>query len=95
MAEKKHLFPSRTQKLSSQTPKVLGWGRPGRIGSCRILFLKRALEKELAYASLAQLVEHSAVNRSVVGSSPTRGARKERSYPLFFVFPFLAHKILL
>ena len=25
------------------------------------------------YSSLAQLVEHAAVNRSVVGSSPTRG----------------------
>ena len=29
-----HLYPCRTQKLSSQTPKVLGWKRPGRIGSC-------------------------------------------------------------
>ena len=28
------------------------------------------------YSSLAQLVEHAAVNRRVVGSSPTRGARK-------------------
>ena len=31
----------------------------------------------LVYASLAQSVEHAAVNRGVVGSSPTRGARKE------------------
>ena len=30
-----HLFPSRTQKLSTHTPKVLGWRRPGRLGSCR------------------------------------------------------------
>ena len=28
------------------------------------------------YASLAQSVEHAAVNRGVVGSSPTGGARK-------------------
>jgi hypothetical protein len=28
------------------------------------------------YSSLAQPVEHAAVNRRVVGSSPTRGARK-------------------
>ena len=35
-----HLFSFRTQKLSSITPKVLGWTRPGRIGSCRFhLFL--------------------------------------------------------
>ena len=30
------------------------------------------------YSSLAQSVEHSAVNRSVVGSSPTGGAHKTR-----------------
>ena len=28
------------------------------------------------YSSLAQPVEHAAVNRGVVGSSPTRGAKK-------------------
>ena len=32
-----HLFPSRTQKLSTHTPKVLGWRRPGRLGSCRFI----------------------------------------------------------
>ena len=31
------------------------------------------------YSSLAQSVEHSAVNRSVVGSSPTGGAMKNIS----------------
>ena len=30
-----HLFPSRTQKLSAHTPTILGWRRPGKIGSCR------------------------------------------------------------
>ena len=38
MTERSHLFPSRTQKLSSPVPKVLGWTRPGRIGRCRIPF---------------------------------------------------------
>ena len=33
------------------------------------------------YSSLAQSVEHAAVNRAVVGSSPTRGVLK-----YFFVF---------
>ena len=33
-----HLFSSRTQKLSPYTPIVLGWSRPGRVGSCRIQF---------------------------------------------------------
>ena len=36
MAERIHLFSFRTQKLSSIALKVLGWTRPGRIGSCRI-----------------------------------------------------------
>ena len=44
---------------------------------------------ELFYSSLAQSVEHSAVNRVVVGSSPTRGAMKIRytkRYTLFLCF---------
>ena len=30
-----HLYPYRTQKLSLQTLMVLGWERPGRVGSRR------------------------------------------------------------
>ena len=30
-----HLFPFRTQKLSSYTPKILRWRRLGKIGLCR------------------------------------------------------------
>ena len=37
MAKGVHLFPSRTQKLSPYTSKVLGWKRPGRIDSCRLV----------------------------------------------------------
>ena len=33
--EKEHLFPSRTQKLSFSSPKILGWRRPGKIGHCQ------------------------------------------------------------
>ena len=39
------------------------------------------------YSSIAQLVEHAAVNRRVVGSSPTWGAKESRyayAYRLFF-----------
>ena len=32
------------------------------------------------YSSIAQLVEHAAVNRRVVGSSPTGGATKETQF---------------
>ena len=38
------------------------------------------------YSSIAQLVEHAAVNRRVVGSSPTWGATKRYSFEyLFFI----------
>ena len=33
---------------------------------------------EHAFSSIAQSVEHAAVNRAVVGSSPTRGVKKLR-----------------
>ena len=32
-----HLFPSRTQKLSSAVPKILGGRLPGKIGLCQLL----------------------------------------------------------
>jgi hypothetical protein len=31
-----HLFPFRTQQLSSFVPKIPGWRRPGKIGLRRI-----------------------------------------------------------
>ena len=69
-----HLFPSRTQKLSSLVPKILGWKRPGKIGKCRHT---RGSHGGTAnpYSSLAQSVEHAAVNRRVVRSSRTGGAK--------------------
>ena len=38
MTQRFHLFPFRTQKLSSVVPKILGWRRPGKIGRRRLLF---------------------------------------------------------
>ena len=35
MAMRSHLFPYRTQKLSSSVSKILGWRRPGKIERCR------------------------------------------------------------
>jgi hypothetical protein len=32
-----HLFPFRTQQLSSLVPKIVGWKRPVKIGSRRLL----------------------------------------------------------
>ncbi len=47
MTVRSHLFPYRTQQLSSPVPKVLGWTRPGRIGRCR--FPLKAVSKETAF----------------------------------------------
>ena len=46
---------------------------------------------DLIYSSLAQLVEHSAVNRVVVGSSPTGGARRKTIF--FSVFWLLGQAV--
>ena len=45
--------------------------------------LKRCVSLYLKYSSLAQSVEHAAVNRSVVGSSPTGGAYKTRKHAVY------------
>ena len=49
---------------------------------------------EYPYSSIAQSVEHSAVNRRVVGSSPTGGAKSDKSEPhkLRLGFVFLCRK---
>ena len=39
MTQRSHLFPFRTQKLSSVVPKILGWRRPGKIGRRRLFSL--------------------------------------------------------
>ena len=50
----------------------------------RILHLAvKTAENLIRYSSLAQSVEHSAVNRSVVGSSPTGGAHKARKHAVY------------
>ena len=61
-----HLYPFRTQKLSSAMPKILVWRRTGKIG-----------QRE-HYSSLAQSVEHLTVNQVVAGSSPAGGAKQKR-----------------
>ena len=40
------------------------------------VIIKHVAKSDTQYSSLAQLAEHAAVNRRVVGSSPTGGAKK-------------------
>ena len=38
IAKRPHLFPSRTQKLSSLAPMILGGKLPGKVGRCRFFY---------------------------------------------------------
>ena len=81
-----HLFPFRTQQLSSLVPKIVSWKRLVKIGSRRLLYgplVKRLRQRPLTpltsvrfrygspYAPLAQLVEQLTLNQWVEGSSPS------------------------
>ena len=55
-----HPFPSRTRKLSSLLPTILGWRRPGKIGSANTK--KRHSNKCLFFVS-AQPVKRTALKR--------------------------------
>ena len=86
-----HLFPFRTQKLSSLVPKIVRWKRRVKIGSRRLLYgplVKRLRQRPLTpltsvrfrygspYAPLAQLVEQLTLNQWAQGSSPWRCTNK-------------------
>ena len=86
-----HLFPFRTQKLSSLVPKIVRWKRRVKIGSRRLLYgplVKRLRQRPLtpltsvrfrygsSYAPLAQLVEQLTLNQWAQGSSPWRCTNK-------------------
>ena len=86
LAQRVHLFPFRTQKLSSAEPKILAWRRAGKIGHCRHTtretWVRRLARRQCfpcilqsSYSSLAQSVEHLTVNQGVTGSSPVGGAK--------------------
>ena len=96
LAVRVHLFPFRTQKLSSSVPKILGWKRPGKIGRCQHKRSEKCANAHFSpfsfktkYSSLAQSVERAAVNRVVVGSSPTGGAKTKPPKSGGFCFGFL------
>ena len=86
MTVRVHLFPSRTQQLSSLVPTILGWKRPGKIGR-RQHKLVFAIVKA-TYCSLAQSVERMTVNHDVVSSSLTGAATKNTTHRVVFFCGF-------
>ena len=59
--ERTHLYPYRTQKLSSQPSMVLGWQRPGRVENRQFEKSKAVLGQQVFLGS--SMVEQPAVNR--------------------------------
>ena len=83
MTSRSHLFPSRTQKLSSIVPKILGWRRPGKIGRCRPFSFSRAkalricgrtcsakAHKRFSVRPLGQAAKTAPSHGAIVGSIP-------------------------
>ena len=66
-------IPNTEVKLTSADDTCLATSRENRSMPTQGLW---QTVKALDFASLAQQVEHAAVNRRVVGSNPTGGARK-------------------
>ena len=58
-----HLFPFRTQKLSSLVPTILGWRRPGKIGRCQHIF-----------EAVSKMLPHFFVVRNAIAFSPAARA---------------------
>ena len=65
-------IPNTEVKLTSADDTCLATGRENRSMPTQTVWRK---SNRLNYASLAQSVEHAAVNRGVVGSNPTGGAK--------------------
>ena len=80
-----HLFPSRTQKLSPVSPMVLGWKRPGRVGS-RQIREERARRCPFFISRGREVASRRAHNPEVVGSNPAPAMEKREEWsggPLF------------
>ena len=81
-----HLFPFRTQKLSSFTSTILGGWPPGKIDNADIKEESTDTCAFFTYSSLAQSVERVTVNHDAVGSSPTGGAIKKSHHQVAFFY---------
>ena len=72
-------IPNTEVKLTSADDTCLATGRKNRSMPTQRLW---QLVKAFEFASLAQQVEHAAVNRRVVGSNPTGGATNGIAAPI-------------
>ena len=88
LTQRVHLFPFRTQKLSSVVLKILDWRRSGKISTRQHREVRISLNLSHIFLN-SSMAEHSAVNRRVVGSSPTWGVKtKKQVIDLLLCFSF-------
>ena len=80
IAKRIHLFPYRTQKLSSIAPKVVGGSLPARIGRCGAVHRK---EVESSRKIIGEVSESG--RRSTVGNRVSRGTCFEGSNPFLSI----------
>ena len=77
MTQRFHLFPFRTQKLSSVVPKILGWRRPGKIGRRRLFSLLFLVFNSICTSSSVGAPEVSAASGGY--SEPERAGQRRRA----------------
>ena len=71
IAVRVHLFPSRTQKLSSQAPTILGGRLPGKIGNANIRNSPSDRMGSFRYAKAKSIVKKGQ-HRTIVSASLSR-----------------------
>ena len=74
--------------------KILDWRRSGKIRTRQHREVRISLNLSHIFLN-SSMAEHSAVNRRVVGSSPTWGVKKKKDHPRDGPFLFFATQIKL
>ena len=79
IARRSHLFPSRTQKLSSLAPMILGGKLPGKVGRCRFFIALMKDSLLTVFFLFCRNPAASLLSESMVSFDPLCGiaARKE------------------
>ena len=79
IARRSHLFPSRTQKLSSLAPMILGGKLPGKVGRCRFFIALMKDSLLTVFFLFCRNPAASLLSESMVSCDPLCGiaARKE------------------
>ena len=81
IAERIHLFPFRTQQLSSHTSTIFGWRRPEKIDRCH-----QPDENSFNYGFFFLLLVSSQMKKGLPQSKCFEGKRNNRAKKLFTLY---------